>query len=76
MPFQSTSVSLKRYKIAIAIDPEDAKAHSNLGMVYLQLELYEKALDEFNKALVIDPYNGAIIEQIETVKFLMKKVDK
>jgi len=40
--------------LARRIDPGDAGAHNNLGVVYYQKGLYEEAIEQFRRALAID----------------------
>ena len=40
---------------ALAINPRDAKAHSNFGNVLQELRRHEEALGSYNKALEIEP---------------------
>ncbi|MEJ2501706.1 MAG: tetratricopeptide repeat protein [Gemmatimonadota bacterium] len=42
--------------LARRIDPEDAGAHNNLGVVLFQKGLREDALDAFERALTLDPH--------------------
>jgi tetratricopeptide (TPR) repeat protein len=43
------------FKKAIAIDPVNAMAHYNLGAVYDAQKNYDEAIDEYRRALVLDP---------------------
>jgi hypothetical protein len=43
------------YEEAIKQNPQDALAHNNLGLVYLQQKNYTKALAQFDLALQADP---------------------
>jgi tetratricopeptide (TPR) repeat protein len=40
---------------AIAIDPNDAKSHANLGQALLILGRYEDSAERFQNALSLDP---------------------
>lgn len=46
---------LQQYKAAIATGAEDADAHLGLGLLYLQLRLYDTALRHFKRVVDIDP---------------------
>ena len=37
------------------IDPSDAGAHNNLGVLYYNKGLYEEAVSAFSRALELDP---------------------
>jgi hypothetical protein len=43
------------FKKAIAIDPTNALAHYNLGSVYDAQKNYDAAIEEYRRALVLDP---------------------
>lgn len=47
--------SMQHLERAIQIDPDYMEAHNNLGVRYMRLEQYEKALTEFQKTIVLDP---------------------
>ncbi len=47
--------SMQHLERAIQIDPGYMEAHNNLGVRYMSLEQYEKALIEFQKTIVLDP---------------------
>ncbi len=46
------------YKKAIAINPENVKAHLNLGILYLMMDQPNKALKEFKKVNKLDSQYG------------------
>jgi tetratricopeptide (TPR) repeat protein len=43
------------YRAALAIEPANAKAHSNLGAALASLGRFDAAIDEFNAALKSEP---------------------
>ncbi|MCX7771382.1 MAG: tetratricopeptide repeat protein [Proteobacteria bacterium] len=47
--------SMEAYKQAIRIKPDDAKAHYNLGLVYLILNDRNSALDFYKKLKTLNP---------------------
>ncbi|MBK9440861.1 MAG: tetratricopeptide repeat protein [Comamonadaceae bacterium] len=47
--------ALDCYRLALALDPLDAKVRVNLGFVLIQLLHYDEALDQLTKALATDP---------------------
>ncbi|MFX7772431.1 tetratricopeptide repeat protein, partial [Acinetobacter baumannii] len=47
--------AISDYKGALAVNPELAEAHSNLGLIYNQQHQYPQAVTEFRKALAINP---------------------
>ena len=49
--------------MAIKLNPEDAEIHYNRGNPYFMLEEYQKAFDNYDKAIELDP------EHIDAKKF-------
>jgi TolB-like protein/DNA-binding SARP family transcriptional activator/Tfp pilus assembly protein PilF len=49
---------------ALELNPNLARAHHQLGNIYLHLGLLDKAVDEFRKALAIDPGNYGATRRI------------
>ncbi len=47
--------ALQAYDNAIAIKPDDHKAWSNKGVVFVKLEKYEEALQAYEKAIALKP---------------------
>jgi len=47
--------AIAEYKKAIAIDPNDADAYADLGMVYGEKGMLDEAIAECKKAIAIDP---------------------
>jgi tetratricopeptide (TPR) repeat protein len=49
-------LAISYLKKLISINPENIRAHIDLGMVYYQRkEMYDEGISEFNKALALDP---------------------
>ena len=48
--------SIAEFTKAIALDPDYVSAYNDRGLSYFYLKLYDKALDDYNKALSITPY--------------------
>ncbi len=46
-----------RWKQVISIDPEDAKAHNNLGVAYEALGNMDEAIDAYQRAAELEPNN-------------------
>lgn len=46
------------FKMAVAADPSNADAHHSLGLVYLQLRLYDLALKHFRNTIEAAPDYG------------------
>jgi len=51
-----------RWQRIIEIDPDNAKAHNNLGVAYEALERFDEALTEYDKAIAIEPDNDVYQE--------------
>jgi tetratricopeptide (TPR) repeat protein len=46
---------LDAYEKALALNNDNAEAHSGLGVIYVRLKDYDKALIEFEKAITLSP---------------------
>ena len=46
-----------RWKQVVSIDPEDAKAHNNLGVAYEALGNMEEAITSYQRAAELEPNN-------------------
>ena len=49
--------AIREYRRALELNPNLARAHQNLGNIYLHRGLLDKAVDEFRATLAIDPAN-------------------
>ncbi|MDM8521961.1 tetratricopeptide repeat protein [Desulfococcaceae bacterium HSG8] len=50
------------FRQAIKLDPENAEAYINRGIIYFRTEIYSKAINDFNQAIKFDSlYNDVII---------------
>ena len=49
--------AIEYYKKAIAINPDYADAHANLGVNYIQKGKFDEAISNLKKAITIDPKN-------------------
>jgi len=52
--------AIEAYKQAIRIDPDDAMAYYNLGVVYHRLSLYREAIEAYKQAIRIDPDDAKV----------------
>src|SRR5215208_5086611 len=58
------------------IDPSDAGAHNNLGVLYYNKGLYEEAVGAFMKALELDPKMQVAQRNLEIAYFNTGYYDK
>ena len=56
------------YKRAIELDPSQVDHHIGLGLLYKKGGLFERALRQFEEALVWDPDNRRVKEEIKDLK--------
>jgi len=52
--------SINKYKELVKNNPDDADAYNNLAAAYADLEMYEKEIESYKRALKIDPYNELV----------------
>jgi tetratricopeptide (TPR) repeat protein len=45
----------KAYTKAITLNPEEIRSYFNRGIVYIQLDMHDEAIDDFNKVIALDP---------------------
>jgi len=51
--------AIEQFRKALALKPDLAEAYFDLGLVYGQLEQYDRAIEEFHRVLALDPeYEG------------------
>ena len=63
--------ALAVFRKALALDPKNADAHNNLGVLYFQLGEYLKARDCFDRALEINPGDrNAVLNQYDAFKVI------
>lgn len=60
--------AVEEYNKAIEIAPKYPTPYYNLGVLYVDMEEYDKALAYFKKTLELDPGFGAAREMIEKIK--------
>jgi tetratricopeptide (TPR) repeat protein len=63
--------AMEQFERAAALNPGDAAAHLNLGIVYGEVGRYDDALREFGRALELNPANAAA--QVNRGVVLMKQ---
>lgn len=61
--------SEKEYRTAIELEPSDANARTQLGMMYMQWGIEDKAREALTGAWALDPYN-------ESTKFTLDLLDR
>ena len=45
------------YKVAVVLNPKDARSYNALGQIYLKKRLLNQAIDAFSRAVQLDPHN-------------------
>jgi tetratricopeptide (TPR) repeat protein len=65
--------ALVEFRIAVRLDPDNARYHNVLGITYGRKGLSEKAIESFRKAVQLDPSEPAYQRNIERAYGLGKK---
>jgi tetratricopeptide (TPR) repeat protein len=68
--------SLKEFKLAQTLDPENAYICYMIGMIYRAYEDYESSILYFQRALVLDPKEQHFRKQLAEVNFLKTSIRK
>ena len=50
-----TEEALKEFRLSLAIKPDQALAHANIGWILAQTHHLPEAVEEFTKSLELDP---------------------
>ncbi|HDM43064.1 MAG TPA: tetratricopeptide repeat protein [Firmicutes bacterium] len=64
------------FKDILEIDPDNALAHNNLGLVYKEKKLYFTAKEEFEKALELLPNYYKALNNLGSILYLQGKYEK
>ncbi len=59
--------AIQEFRRALELNPNFARAHQNLGVIYLHRGLLDKAVDEFRATLAIDPAHYGAIRRLGIV---------
>jgi len=59
---ESPLQAIECYKKLIALDPKDPKSYMKLGDIWRNLEEWDLAMEQFDKALMINPENALALE--------------
>jgi tetratricopeptide (TPR) repeat protein len=54
-PSQGNAVAIEHYQAALAINPDEAQVHSNLGTIWMEMGRYDDALKEHQTAVRLAP---------------------
>lgn len=68
-----TGTAERIFKKVIAMNPESALAHKDLGVIYLNQRLFDYAEDEFKTALELEPENFDIILEYANYLYSISK---
>jgi len=60
--------ALESYKKCVALDPDNAAAHNNMGLIYIDKRDYENAEKEFNEILRVYPDHPTGLKNLEMAK--------
>lgn len=71
-----TGTAEKIFKKVIKMDPENAIAHKDLGVIYLNQRLFDYAEDEFRIAMKIAPENFDIIFEFANFLYSVSKYEE
>ena len=58
----------KAFRSALAMNPNDSRAHFNLGLIYTAAGQNAQAAEELQAALASDPHNPEILSAIEKLR--------
>ena len=61
--------ALEACKQAVKMNPDDAEAHFNLGVVYYQSDKNKEAIESFKQSIKIDPDDAAVHFNLGVVYF-------
>ena len=70
-----TGTAEKIFKKVIKMEPDNAVAHKDLGVIYLNQRLFDYADDEFNTALKLAPDNFDVVFEYANYMYAISKYD-
>ncbi len=71
-----TGTAERIFKKVIGMNPENAMAHKDLGIIYLNQRLFDYAKDEFKIALELEPENFDILLEYANFLYSISKYDE
>ena len=69
----SLTDKLMRYEAKVREYPSDPEAHSNLGVAYAKAQKYDMAIEEFKKAIMLNPNSGAAYNNLGNLYRIKKQ---
>jgi cytochrome c-type biogenesis protein CcmH/NrfG len=66
---------MNNYRRALALDPNSAQAHYNLGLAFAETKVFKEALVEWEKVVALDPNGELGKAAAENVRLLRQYVD-
>ena len=60
--------ALESYRRCVALDPDNAAAHNNMGLIYSDKRDFENAIREFEEILKIFPDHPTGLKNLELAK--------
>jgi tetratricopeptide (TPR) repeat protein len=64
-----TSEAIERYGLALALNKSDSNIYYNRGLAYTRFQQYPKALNDYNKAIAIDPASALFYSARALLKY-------
>lgn len=71
-----TGTAEKIFKKVLKLDPDNATAHKDLGVIYLNQRLFDYAADEFNTALELAPDSFDIVFEYANYLYAISKFEE
>lgn len=68
--------AIRAFSMAIVINPDLADAYSARGNVYLRLDQYQKAGEDFRKAFELDEYDGQAITGVAIINAIEGRIQE
>jgi Flp pilus assembly protein TadD len=63
-----TDEAVAAYKTAVALDPQNAVAWNNLGVLHMRKDAYDDAIQALEQGLKVDPSNATLKQNLANAK--------
>ena len=74
--FRSPQKAVEEYEKALALDPDFAIAHNEVGYCYIRLDEFDRAVEHFNKYISLSPDNPNAYDSLADAYFRMGRFDE